>query len=885
MCRCDHEDDASRCEDLDTLNSRIAFLKHERYLRARHNDDLRIEVEKMRKAVVSARKRYLRLISSRWVSTWIFFRNLVGKPVETIDKSVPERLTDDCYTIDDVDVNFAKVCEGFASRIADSEGGSYFEKLPVRVGIITDEYMYNYYSGIVDLVYLSPDEYVDVMEKREVDCVMFVTCWKGMKGSDYAGLDGVRKASEVLSYARFNGIVTVFQSIEDPPNYERFLPVAKQADVIFTSAMEMVEEYKRDTGCEKVEPLLYGVNPLLQNPVGFCRKRTAALGGLERGVFFAGSWAPRYPDRCRMMKLIFDGIENSDGWSLHIADRNLLIPSHKDYAFPRAYLDGLMPPVEHRLLQKVHKIFDFTVNLNSVTDSPTMCAMRVYEVQALGSLMITNYAYSVSRSFPGLFTVFDSDEVGRILGGYTDDEILSMQIEGIRDVYSRHTAFDRLNQVFEAVGVEDRFSVRSVLVVFDEETEEAREFFARQVCPGKELLPPSGASANGDGFMIRLPGSGLPTSPVYLLDLVNAFKFADADYVRYAEGGSLDRAYEYCFDDPSPEGVLFDLRKVDARGIVAGELPSGLRGFEVVEPRWGRDTSATGKDLAVIVPVYNNGGYLWKRCFRSLMRSSAFERMRVYLVDDGSTDGVTPMVVRWISETFDNVTAYFFGEGGSGSASRARNKGFELSSEPFVTYLDPDNEAVGDGYAALLGDLEAHDVDFAFGPILKVVPQLPHVSELRWCDDEGVVDCGPAALAARGFRTQSIQGCVVRRSLIAENGIESPVGAVGQDTLFFYEMVIHADRAYHRRLPIHVYYADREGSAVNSVSPSFFERSYLCEERQARVFEDAGLLGEYRKVKLDDFMEGWYGGKLELVDEGDLPECRRIVDGIRRLYG
>ena len=884
MHHLEKRDDVLISEGLDALEKRVKTLKRQRREQTRYNERLREDVEVAGNAAVDIRKKYKKLVSSRAVAFWITIRKLVGRPIAVVDEPVAKSFKAPCYTLDDVNVDFAQECERQALRLASSNGSSYYTKSPVRAGIITDEYMYNYYDKAIDLVYLPASKFKTIINEEKLDFVIYVTGWKGMDDADYAGPKGVEAAAHALAYARERGIPTIFQSIEDPPNYERFLPIAKEADVIFTSAEEMVDCYKGDTKCKNISALLYGVNPHLQNPVDFCKKRSNLFGGSDKGVFFAGSWASRYPERCKMMRILFDGVIDADGWDLHVADRNLLSAHHADYAFPRVYVDSIMPPIEHHVLQRVHKLFDFTLNLNSVTDSATMCAMRAYEVQALGSLMLTNYAYSVSRSFPGLFTVFSSDEVARVLGGYGDDELVSLQIEGVRDVYSGGTVYDRLNQVFEAVGIEERFPVRPVYVAFEEDTDEARAFFERQICPGKVALAAGEVPPPGGGFMVRLPGSGLPASPVHLLDMVNAFKFVDVDYVAYVAAPRWEGAYELIGGRPSPTGSLFDLSSVPASAVASGELPEGLVGFGVAEPRWGRDTSGQEKELAVIVPVHNNGRYLWKRCFRSLLRSSVFDRMRVYLVDDGSTDGLTPEVVRWIASAFDNVEAFFFGDGGSGSASRARNKGFELSSEPFVTYLDPDNEAVCDGYAQLLEDVRGNDVDFAFGPILKVVPRAPHVSELRWCDEEGVVECGPSALARRGFRTQSIQGCVIRRELIERGGIVSPVGAVGQDTLFFYEMVVHARRAYHRRLPIHVYYADREGSAVNAVGPSFFRKSYLCEERQVRVLDEAGLLDEYRSVKLERFLDGWYGRKLELVAEADLPECRGIVDDIRRLY-
>ncbi len=70
--------------------------------------------------------------------------------------------------------------------------------------------------------------------------------------------------------------------------------------------------------------------------------------------------------------------------------------------------------------------------------------------------------------------------------------------------------------------------------------------------------------------------------------------------------------------------------------------------------------------------------------------------MHVLLVDDGSTDPMTVGVVEELAAEWPNVTAYRHAPGGSGSASRPRNTGLDLTTTPYVTYLDPDNEMVED---------------------------------------------------------------------------------------------------------------------------------------------------------------------------------------------
>src|SRR5699024_7551508 len=57
---------------------------------------------------------------------------------------------------------------------------------------------------------------------------------------------------------------------------------------------------------------------------------------------------------------------------------------------------------------------------------------------------------------------------------------------------------------------------------------------------------------------------------------------------------------------------------------------------------------------------------------------------------------------------------------GSGSASRPRNIGVELSNTNLITFLDPDNEAIDDGYSILLNEIITDEsIDMIVGSIVR----------------------------------------------------------------------------------------------------------------------------------------------------------------------
>lgn len=814
------------------------------------------------------------------------FRKLVRHRKASL-KNIVSHFLGYCYRlllyfgiIKPVNTMFQNNMDILLSGIPESNGSHYYQKSSINIGIITDEYMFNYYKDAVNLFYLPSDGYKDIIDNNRIDIVMFISCWKGMgSAGDWRGMEKRHKAIDVFMYAKEKNIKTVFQSIEDPSNYHVFVEIAKAADYIFTSCVETIGDYKKDTSNDNVFLLDFGVNPILHNPVGFLNKQNANNKLFDnKSVFFAGSWAPRYKERCADMSMIFDGVIKA-GLNLIIADRNMYI---KGYNFPYKYLKYIIPPIEHIKLQKVHKLFNWTININSIKNSQTMCAMRIYEVQALGGIMISNYALSVSNVFPNIFTVFDSDEVGRIINGYTPKQLVNMQISSIRSVMSAHTVFDRLNRMFEDIQYDYQFRSKKVLVLCKDKTETVLSSFNHQTYQEKDLFDYAEIgkiSKNQYDYLIIFRDK-TSYERYYLEDLINAFKYVDAEYTAYADGNQNILPYNYVENTNKYYDTMYDINRIDIGNIE--KLPElALKGFAIQLPESHFSTQPVKRKLGVIIPVYNNGKYLKNRCIPSLARSSIFDNMHLYIIDDGSTDVETVIIIKELKQLYDNISTFFYNDGGSGSASRSRNKGIALCQEEYVTYLDPDNEAINDGYARLLEVLEQNNVDLAFGTILKVSDT---VNRLCFMYQEGWISSPRHTLLTRKFKSQSIQACVIKKDLITSNGISNPVGAAGQDTLFFYELMLNAKRAYHMMLPIHIYYAQRNKSLINTINKSFFEKFLLLETYQIKILKKYGVFEEYVENKFEYFLKYWYLEKLKHVCREDYNIAVSIINKIVALY-
>lgn len=782
-----------------------------------------------------------------------------------------------------INMDFYNNIDDLIKDMPNSNGSNYYNKTQIKVGIITDEYMFNYYRDAVQLVYIPYASYKETV--NQVDIVLFVSCWHGMYNNDWRGMTseiGKNKVIEVLEYTKEQNKKVIFQTIEDPSNYEVFLPIAKHADYIFTTASEMIEKYRNDTGNENVFILDYGINPQFHNPIGFKNEKIK----LKNDVFFAGSWAPRYKERCQDAKVLFDGVIESNK-NLIIADRNYYISG---YEFPIEYNKYIVPAIEHEKLQKVHKLFNWALNLNSIKYSPTMCAMRVYELQAIGNLMISNYSIAVNNKFPNIFTVKNSFEVAKILDSYNEVEIYKMQIDGIRNVMSHHTVYDKLNYIFECIDEKEYITKnKKVLIVCDKFDKEFERIYLNQTYKDKDIIELEKLT---NEIALKYDYIAYMTKDInyqrnYIEDMINAFKYTASNYIainsRIEDGKIKGINHNYVNNCSDMRLCMFDSKKYDTIEAITNNHiegsgysidPFGITNIEYSE----FDTP----ELSVIVPIYNNGKFLLYKCFNSLLRSSIFNKMEILLIDDGSTDGETINTINDIKNKYANVKTYSFTDGGSGTASRPRNKGVELATSKYVTYLDPDNEAINDGYARLLEIICKGDYDFVFGSIMKLSDR---EATFNYFPEDKEINNPKEELIKKDFKTNSIQACVIKRELIINNKIENPVGAAGQDSLFFQELMINAKRAYYINMPIHIYYAARKDSVVNTLNHKFFEKFLIMEKYQVQKLKEYNLLKEYMDRRYEHFMNNWYLAKLELIEDDKERELSLgIINKIKNLY-
>lgn len=112
--------------------------------------------------------------------------------------------------------------------------------------------------------------------------------------------------------------------------------------------------------------------------------------------------------------------------------------------------------------------------------------------------------------------------------------------------------------------------------------------------------------------------------------------------------------------------------------------------------------------ISIIVPVYNLEKYI-DYTLQSLSKQS-FTDFEVIIIDDGSTDNTKTWIQQWIKNSELNIVYYFQDNQG---LSSARNKGIELATGDYLTFIDGDDLIENDYLERLYNAIKENDSDIA----------------------------------------------------------------------------------------------------------------------------------------------------------------------------
>lgn len=310
----------------------------------------------------------------------------------------------------------------------------------LRIACIMDDFTFACFEAEADLLQLSSENWENEISAFKPDMLFVESAWRG-KDSSWERKVGhrSRELHDLLKWCRKKGVATAFWNKEDPIHFHGFLNSAKLFDHVFTTDIDCIHLYKRALGHDNVWFLPFACQPRMHNPLEVFERKDA--------ISFAGAYYTRYPDRVRDLETFIAGLPLLK--PVDIFDRNFGKDDPR-YTFPEAFSPFIVGTLSPKDIDISYKGYRYAINLNSVKQSQSMFARRVYELLASNTVTISNFSRGLRLMFGDLIIATDSyEEVTRRFEKITTPATVAdkLRLSALRKIMSEHTAEDRITYV------------------------------------------------------------------------------------------------------------------------------------------------------------------------------------------------------------------------------------------------------------------------------------------------------------------------------------------------------------------------------------------------------------------------------------------------------
>lgn len=332
--------------------------------------------------------------------------------------------------------------------------GDSGEKL--NVAVILDDFSAKAWAPEWNCTFITPNSWQEQLETQDFDLLFVESAWAGNKKTWQYHLTGPTAPRpafvEMVEAFKARSVPAVFWNKEDPPHFADFLDSAKLFDVVFTSDSRKIPEYREALGHDRVAALSFAAQPKFHNPV-----RT--LSQERRDVAFAGMYfADKYLERQEQMEIVLGGAQDISSKLPHGLD--IFSRQHggdAKYQFPSPYDQNVVGALDYDKMLSAYKYYNVFLNVNSVVDSPSMCARRIFEITAAGTPVVSAPSVAIENFFAPseVLQVSTREEAANSIRSLVRSPQLRdrMVHMGQRRIWKNHTYAHRAEQIEQFVGL------------------------------------------------------------------------------------------------------------------------------------------------------------------------------------------------------------------------------------------------------------------------------------------------------------------------------------------------------------------------------------------------------------------------------------------------
>jgi len=430
----------------------------------------------------------------------------------------------------------------------------------LKVASIMDEFTYLSYEPECNLLQITPQNWLTELESFRPELLMIESAWRGKNdlwGSKVGHMS--QEVVNIVEWCRSNSVPTVFWNKEDPVHFETFLNTAKLFDYVFTTDIDCISRYKTALGHGRIYFLPFAAQPKVNNPIEKYQRQDAFC--------FAGAYYAKYPDRTRDLGDFLLSLPNFK--PVEIYDRNFgkNIP---DYQFPAEYQPFIVGTLPYSEIDKAYKGYYYSINLNSIKQSQSMFARRVFELLASNTITVSNFSRGVRAMFGELvFTGDSGSELVRRLKSVAGNplKVKQLRLMALRKIMLEHTYQDRLAYIYSKVSDTPLEIMLPAICVTG---------YARSIEECIALMQHFTRQEYGNKRLVVVTTNGLDTSGLESQDSVTLLSASDAEQLRLREvcGGawlSVMVAEDY-YGPHYLTDIIIATRYTDAQAIGKGAL-------------------------------------------------------------------------------------------------------------------------------------------------------------------------------------------------------------------------------------------------------------------------------------------------------------------------
>lgn len=321
--------------------------------------------------------------------------------------------------------------------------------------MIADEFTLEAFRYEWECVPVNPDTSEGVLDTIEL---LFVeSAWHGNDNAWQFQIVGQNAPSsalrELVANCRRRDVPTMFWNKEDPAHFADFVKTAGLFDTVFTTEGRCIEDYRKRLGHGRVFLLPFAAQPSLHNPM-----RTAEPRNL--GLLFAGTYfAHKYPERRAQMEMLLGGaVDVHDGQGIDVDIFARFQGNDPNHAFPPPFDRFVRGELSYKQVLSAYRRYRILINVNSVPDSHTMCARRVFEATACGVVVVSALSPAIEAYLgDAVVECRDRAEATNVFRALLRSSELRdrLSYQGQMTIWEKHSCRHRADTILRAVGMDD----------------------------------------------------------------------------------------------------------------------------------------------------------------------------------------------------------------------------------------------------------------------------------------------------------------------------------------------------------------------------------------------------------------------------------------------